>query len=213
MNYTEEQLDQLRSEVEKRETPARFRHTLGVEREAAALGELLEPDSVSELRAAAILHDLTKSFTDAEQIKLMRAMGLPHMKAEEEAPQILHGHTAAALIPREFPAFATPRIIHAVQVHTTGSENMSIFDKIIFLADYIEIGRHYPDCRAMREAFWNVPQDILCSSEHLDGVVRRVLENTIRFLKERQLPIDEETVRAYRDICRKSGIYPTETTP
>jgi nicotinate-nucleotide adenylyltransferase len=210
MTYSEEQLQRLREQVEKRQTPERFRHTCGVERAAADIGALYLPERLSSLRAAAILHDLTKGLTSEEQIALCRTLNLPPSPSEQDAPQVLHGRTAAALIPLEFPEFATEEILSGVRRHTTGEAEMTVFDEIIFLADYIEDGRTYPDCIRMREAFWNVPTEQLRQPEHLDAVVREVLRNTILYLKKHHTPIDADTLSAYQWLCQKGGVIPSD---
>ena len=206
MKFTEQDIAQLREEIKKRLNVERFSHTLGVEREAAALGELYLPQSLDELRVAALLHDVTKTGKGEEQVALCQTLGIVPTEDERKAPQVLHGKTAAALIPIQFPQFATPRVLSAVANHTTGNRGMSTFDMIIFLADYIEPTREHEICQKTRELFWNVTPDILYTEKHLKEIVLVVLENTIAHLKAKKMVIDERTLATYQWLLEDLGV-------
>lgn len=152
-SISDTRLDRLRTDVEGRLSSARFEHTLGVERAAAWAGERLCPDDVPMLRAAALLHDVTKEYSFGKQLKICDERGIILREDEKNSPQTLHAITAAAIIPSEYPEFDIPELVGAVRWHTTGRAGMTLSEKIIFLADYIEDGRKYDSCRALRESF------------------------------------------------------------
>ncbi len=191
----EEMLASLREAVRARQSEKRFRHTCGVEEEAAYLGHFYLPHQIKELRAAAILHDLTKCIPDEDQIPLCERMGIPLTEIDRMTPQTLHGKTAEKIIMTDFPAFASPEILQAVRVHTTGNAQMTTFDKIIFLSDYIEAGRPYPDCKRMREKFHAVCEN--ADIKDLDETLCEVFQLTLRFLEKNKLPISPGTLEAY----------------
>lgn len=147
----EKDLECLRTEVKKRVSEKRFRHILGVESAAAFIGEFLIPEKIAELRAAALLHDVTKELSAYEHIKLAAENGLILTDEEISAPQILHSLTAEFVIERDFSRFASDDILSAVRKHTLGGEDMSIFDEIIFISDFVEAGREYESCIKTRE--------------------------------------------------------------
>ncbi len=149
MSFSEHQLERLRAAVEARLGEKRFRHTLGVEQAAMLLGEYLCPERVPELRAAALLHDITKELTPAEQLEILAAENISDPDDLASAP-VHHSLTAPSVIKREFPEFATEDVLSAVRNHTTGASPMSVFDEIIFISDYIEDGRVYEGCRSVR---------------------------------------------------------------
>ncbi len=202
IHYSEEKLNALRSYVSERQSEKRFRHTCGVEEEAAYIGRYYLPEQVDLLRAAAILHDMTKCVPDEEQIALCESLGIVLTEMDRLTPQTLHGKSAEEMIKRELPEFAIPEILQAVRVHTTGDKKMSLFDKIIFLSDYIEAGRPYPNCKRMREKF-----HALCENkrtEDLDSVICEVLLLTIEFLEKNHLPIAPATIEAYRSLVESN---------
>ena len=135
--FDEKKIDDLRDKLAGEMSEFRFRHTLGGEKEAVRLGELYAPDKIPLLRAAALLHDITKENTFEKQLQLCYELGIMLKDSEKSSPKTLHAITGAAVIERDFPEFADPELVSAVRWHTTGKENMSIRDKIIYLADYI----------------------------------------------------------------------------
>ncbi len=196
--FSEEMLDALREHVKVYQNKKRFRHTCGVEAEAAYLGQCYLPEQVSELRAAALLHDLTKCVSDDEQVALCESYGIPLSDIDRRTPQTLHGKSAEETIKREFPLYATPAILQAVRLHTTGGAEMSTFDKIIFLSDYIEAGRPYKDCKIMREKVHAVCEraDIV----DLDRALCEVFRLTVLFFRKENTTIHPATYDAYRAL-------------
>ncbi len=152
---TEEMLTSLREKVKSCMSEKRYRHTLGVEREAAALSEIYAPDKVMEMRAAALLHDITKEYSFEKQLKICEKFDIMVEALEYRTPKTFHAKTAAALIPLDYSEYADPDIISAVRYHTTGRANMSMCECILYLADYIEDTRTFPDCVKLREYFYS----------------------------------------------------------
>ena len=137
----------LRQQVETRMSEKRFRHTLGVEKLSAWLGGLVMPDKVSELRCAALLHDIAKELSFEELTALLNASDMNITDEDRETPTVFHAFAAPVVIKRDFPEFATEDILSATFNHTTGAPDMSLFDEIIFISDFAEEGREYPACR------------------------------------------------------------------
>lgn len=140
------QLNLLRESVREYMSNYRYNHTLGVEEAVIFLGEIFLPNRLSELRAAALLHDIAKECSYEEQLELLQSMP-EHMTEENiHTKPALHSLAAIPLIFRKFSEFATEDVISAVSKHTLGSSSMSLFDKLIFIADYIELGRTHSAC-------------------------------------------------------------------
>ena len=153
MKYTNEQIDLLRSSVEERLSNKRFFHTLGVENMAVRIGEKCLPDSLDIIRAAALLHDISKEYSEAEHIFLINKYSVPVGKEDLREPALWHSFTAAAAVRESFPQFADEDVLSAVFNHTVGSPDMTVFDEIILLSDYIEEGRTYENCVNLRREF------------------------------------------------------------
>ena len=151
--FSEDALARLRKTVEGLMSPKRFSHTLGVEKKAEELCRIFAPEKTGKMRAAALLHDITKELSVKEQFELCDKYKLAVSEDCLAVPKLLHSITAAAVIEDRFADFADPELVHAVSVHTMGDENMNICDKILYLADYIEDTRTFSDCVELREFF------------------------------------------------------------
>ena len=146
---------QLRDKVSERMGAKRLLHTDGVVNAARYIGRMCLPDAVEELSVAAILHDVSKEVPYDEQIRLLAPEWESLTDEEKKSPEIFHSYTAPYVIKRDFPELATDKILSAVRAHTVGSSDMSVFDEIIFIADYVEDGRSYSSCKAVREFLYS----------------------------------------------------------
>ena len=199
MKFDETTLDRLRESVSGEMSEKRFRHTAAVEKMAARLGELYAPDKIDILRAAALLHDITKEYSSEKQLQICREFGIIISKQDILTPKTFHAKTAAALIPTRYPEFAEPEVISAVRWHTTGRADMSLLEKIVYLADYIDESRTFPDCVALRDLFWDAAPDSMSSEEreaHLDRVLIRSFDMTLAGLIEDGAPVSDDTFSA-----------------
>ena len=148
MMFSETTLKKLREDVASLMSHKRYLHTLGVESMAVYLGECCGIADISELRAAALLHDVSKEFSLDVQLEFFSLDRITLEIDEQKSPKIWHSYTAPHVVKRDFPDFATDNVLSAVYNHTLGAPDMSLFDEIIFLADFIEEGREYPSCIA-----------------------------------------------------------------
>lgn len=147
----EEMLKNLRNSVSSKLSEKRYIHTLGVEKMSVMLSELCLPEKKFELSAAALLHDITKEESVQFQQQIFSLENAKDEEADVFDNAVLHSFTAPYIIKRDYPLFATEEILSAVEKHTVGDEDMSIFDEIIFLADFIEEGRKYQDSVLIRK--------------------------------------------------------------
>ena len=198
-NFSEEMLASLRESVKNEMGEKRYFHTLEVEKMAIRLGEIYAKDEIPMLRAAALLHDVTKERTTEEHIAICEGAGLLVLKAERKSPKMFHAKTAALVIPNKYPDFATEELINAVRYHTTGRADMTIEEKIIYLADYIDMSRTYEDCVALRDFFFDFDFDNASDEEkisHLNDTLIMSYNLTIKGLLEDNKHIDKTTFEA-----------------
>ena len=208
IEITEPMLDGLRESVLSRLSAKRFRHTVAVEQMVVRLCELYCPDQTARLRAAALLHDLTKELTPAEQESLCASLGLPVSPQDRLAPKTFHARTAAALIPEEFPEFADHVIVSAVRWHTPGRREMTLTEKLLYLADYIDESRSFENCVLLRRYFWGAgPQEL--TPERREALLRDTLilsyDMTIRDLLAEHAPVAEETIEARNELLLEAA--------
>jgi predicted HD superfamily hydrolase involved in NAD metabolism len=127
----------------------RYRHSLGVLREAVRLAKIHGAD-VKKARVAALLHDCAKSYKDQDAMDAAARHGLVPDSCQAEEPKLLHAPLGVALARKEF-GVEDPDVLSAIGCHTTGKENMTLLEKVIYMADMVEEGRDFPGVREMRK--------------------------------------------------------------
>ena len=202
---TEIQLKKLRQDVASVLSEKRMKHVLAVEDMALRLGRLYFRDDVTIclLRASALLHDVTKELSDEEQLSLLEKYSVKPLPEELDSMPTIHALTAALVIPDRFPEFADERLISAVRYHTTGREGMSTFEKILFLADYIDDTRTYPSCVDLRNGFFSSKPEEMNEDErirHLDRAALKSIDNTLFYLRSKERIIHPLTLKAQADL-------------
>lgn len=205
--FTEKKLDALRISVGAEMSEKRYVHTLEVEKMAIRLGEVYAPDKIDVLRAAALLHDITKERSLEEQLSMCKRFNIEVAEGDVFSPKIFHAKTAAALISEKYPEFADDEVVSAVRWHTTGRADMSLSEKLIYLADYIDMSRKFEDCVKLRSLFWSADPASMTEKEritHLNDVIIFSYELTIKGLLDEEKQIDMNTIEARNFlICEK----------
>ena len=205
-HFDEEQLSHLRTRIEQSMSPYRFAHTKGVEDMAARLAALYVPEAKSMLRAAALLHDITKESDEDWQRELIAANGISLRPDETCSPKILHAITAALLIPSQYPDFADATLLCAVRWHTTGHSAMTVPEALLYLADYIEEGRRFDDCVRLRNMFFDAEpegMDMAAREQHLWSVMYAALSLTVSNLEAKGACVCLDTLAACEDLRKK----------
>ena len=142
------ELTWLRSEVMPYLKPNRIAHVAGCESEAVLLAMHYGEDADAAAEAA-ILHDITKKLKFNEHLNLCEKYDIVCGKSELENEKLLHAITGAALSKDLFGT--SEEITSAIRWHTTGKPDMTLLEKIIYMADYIEPTRDFPGVEKLRE--------------------------------------------------------------
>jgi len=138
----------------------RYNHSLGVSATARELAELYGADRRKAFLAG-LLHDCAKDLSGAELLRKARQSGVPVGVEEEIKPSLLHAPVGALVAGAQF-GIQDAEILQAIALHTLGSENMTLLDKIIFVADKIEPGRVFHDAEKWRQtARYNLDKALL----------------------------------------------------
>lgn len=166
----------------------RIPHVLGTEQEAIRLAERYGAD-VEKARRAALLHDCTKKLEMEGQLALCRRYGIELDELEQKALKLLHAKTGAAVARDVFGV--DDEIYSAIRWHTTGHANMTLLEKILYLADYIEPSRDFPGVDRLRSVCY----------EDLDRGLLTGLEMTIEEMREMGNPVHHATLEA-RDFLK-----------
>jgi len=173
--------------LEKELNPHRYLHTLGVADTARRLAGIHGADP-QKAYLAGLLHDCAKSYSDDELLLLCERNGLPISEAEKKAPYLLHSKYGAWLSKTVYQ-ISDEEVCSAVTWHTTGKPEMTLLEKIIFVADYVEPGRNQaPHLKILRKLAEN----------DLDMAIVLILQDTLTYLKYKGMPIDPMTEMTYR---------------
>lgn len=170
--------------------PKRFIHTLGVAMTAANLAEVHGCDS-TQAYTAGLLHDCAKYLTGKEQIMACQSAGIPLSKIELENTALIHGKLGAYIAKTKY-GVQDKEILSAITWHTTGKPKMTLLEKIIYLADYMEPGR------AMNCKPYSLTQIRGTCFENIDKALCMVLECSVKYLEKSGVPIDPQTMDTYK---------------
>jgi len=141
-------------------SPNRLSHIQGTEQEAVRLAVRWGADADSAAEAA-ILHDMTKKLSSEEQLILCDKYGIIADAVERDFPKLLHSKTGAALARDLFGV--NDQVYDAILCHTTGKYNMSLLEKVIYLADYIEPNRDFDGVDYLRAlAYADIDEAMVC---------------------------------------------------
>ena len=161
----------------------RIPHVLGTEETAVHLAEKYGADETAA-RQAALLHDCTKRLSMEEQLELCRHYGIELDELEKDALKLLHAKTGAAIAADVFGM--SEEVVSAIRWHTTGKADMTVLEKVIYLADFTEPNRDFPGVEELRKA---------CERD-LDEALQMGFEMTVEEMKEWGNPVHEKTLEA-----------------
>lgn len=193
LTYIEEEklypfgLTELREKVKGHQSDKRFEHTVGVMYTAASLAMRYGADMQKALLAG-LLHDCAKSYPSDVMLGYCEQYGISISDTERENPGLLHAKLGAYLAKTEY-GVDDKEISDAICYHTTGRPNMTLLDKIIYIADYMEPNRNQAsNLDVIRELAF----------EDLDKCLLQILEATLCYLQDGNKAIDLLTEEAYR---------------
>jgi predicted HD superfamily hydrolase involved in NAD metabolism len=176
--------------VKEQLTEHRYQHTLGVVETAIQLAEKYGAD-VKKAEMAAIFHDYAKFRPKEEMKEIIKEQGFPQDLLEFNS-ELWHAPVGAYLVEKE-AGITDPEIIDAIRFHTSGRINMTLLDKVVYLADYIEPGRHFPGVEEVREI----------AKQSLNKALIKAIQNTILFLMKKNQTIYPDTFHTYNDLVQK----------
>lgn len=186
--------DKMISRLKGKMSDRRFEHSLGVEYTAACMAMVHGAD-VESARIAGLLHDCAKGLPTKDKLEKARKHGLAVSKYEEKNPDMLHARLGAFYARYKYDV-TDEDILNAICYHTTGRPNMSLLEKIIFVADYIE-----PNRRMVKDM-----DDIRCEAfSDLDGCVVHILKNTLDYLEHTAAETDYMTQMTYNYYVNKNN--------
>ena len=187
-DFSRENIDLIKADLKEKLPKKRYEHTLGVAYTAAALAMCYGED-ILKAELAGILHDVAKAKKSSELKDHMKGYIDPYTDGDyvaliaDKAPQILHAIYAPYLAKKDY-RIEDKDILSAIRWHTTGKKNMTMLEKIVFVADYIEPNRKkLPDLDRIRTL----------SFHDISEAVKVIAKSTIEYLGSQGMYIDKFT--------------------
>ena len=187
-DFSRENIDLIKADLKEKLPKKRYEHTLGVAYTAAALAMCYGED-ILKAELAGILHDVAKAKKSFELKDDMKGYIDPYTDGAyvdliaNKAPQILHAVYAPYLAKKDYK-IEDKDILSAIRWHTTGKKDMTMLEKIVFVADYIEPNRKkLPDLDRIRTL----------SFHDISEAVKAIAKSTIEYLGSQGMYIDEFT--------------------
>jgi predicted HD superfamily hydrolase involved in NAD metabolism len=168
----------------------RLMHSEGTAKTAEKLAIIYNVDS-RKAYLAGLVHDCTRETDIAAQNNMLEALELEVDELTLTTKELLHALTAEYLMINEFNIY-DEEVISAVRFHTTGRENMTLLEKIIFLADVIEPSRDFPGIEYIRQI----------AKENIDEALLAAFESSIKFLLGKRQMIHPNTLLARNYILK-----------
>ena len=183
-------MEELERVVIRLLNPNRVAHVLGCRDTAVELAKRWGANETDAARAG-ILHDITKAIDGPLQLTLCEAYGKILSDFSRRYPKTLHALTGSLVAQRIFGE--NENVVSAIEHHTTGKADMTLLQKIIYVADYMEPNRDFPGVERLRElAFADI-----------DAALKLGLEMTIKVLKEQGREISPESQQALEYLKKK----------
>ena len=178
------EIQEIEEILQQKQNPHRYRHTIGVCYTSICLA-MRYGEELTRASYAGLLHDCAKHMSCEHHLTVS--------EVEEKNPFLLHGRVGAWLAEHKY-GITDPEILGAIEWHTTGRPDMTLLEKIVFTADYIEPGRDQaPNLVELRRlAFTDI-----------DQAVCAILKQTLDYLRDQGGEIDPATEVTYNYYLQK----------
>lgn len=185
-------LERIKKQLKSDLKEARYNHVLRVTDEAFKLNQLLNLGlDDRKVILAALLHDCAKNNEEKYFNEFKKKYNL---KREEVFEDFTLAHAILGVyVAMEIYGVYDPEILDAIRWHTTGKEDMTLLEKIIFIADFTEPGRDFKDSTLVRNE----------TLKDLDKGILLCLDVTIKYLIEKHVIINVETLKARNYLLRR----------
>lgn len=162
-----------------------------INRVVDTIGDLARRFHLDEERArlVGLAHDMDRDRHTGEMLRLITEWGIQVTAIERNNPKLLHGPVAAGRLRKEY-GIEDGSVINAVRHHTLGSPDFDRIGLALYVADFCEPGRKFPD--------GNIRTEILGRSTLEEMVVE-----IIALARRRYGPLEEPTRRLYARLGGK----------
>lgn len=170
----------------------RFTHSLGVAKKAVELANQYGEDE-EIAKKVAIVHDIAKEMTNKELVEYANKNNIEIDEIESINPSLLHGKVGADIVAKKYNF--TEDMQKAIKWHTTGRENMTMLEKIIYVADKTEENR--------KETKFNLEKSRELSKKDINETVLFLMDEFIEYNIKIGRVFHPETIKARNYLLLK----------
>mgnify|MGYP001857081662 CR=1 FL=1 len=185
---------QIKNDVKAILSEYRFTHSIGVAKKAVELAKLYNVDE-EIAKKVGIAHDIAKEMTDEELLEYAKANNIEIDEIENAKPSLLHGKIGADIVAKKYGF--TEDMVNAIKWHPTGRKNMSMLEKIIYVADKTEENR--------KETRFDIEKSRELATQNIDDALIFLMNKFITYNIENERIIHPETIKARNDLLLKEG--------
>lgn len=186
--------EEIENDVKSVLSEYRFTHSLGVVKKAVELAKIYGVQEETAKKVG-IAHDIAKEMTDEEMLEYVKNNNIEIDEIETVKPSLLHGKIGADIAAKKFGF--TQDMINAIKWHTTGRENMSMLEKIIYVADKTEENR--------KGTRFNLEKSRELSTQNIDETLIFLMNEFITYNVKNEWLIHPETIKARNDLLLNEG--------
>lgn len=189
-------LDFIKSQLKKRLSHKRYKHSVGVSDTAVCLAKIYD---ICEEKAkiAGILHDCGRYLSEKEARQYLKEFQIEIDEVTNLQIDLAHGVIGAKIAQKEFH-IKDKEILNSIKYHTTGRKNMTKLEKIIYLSDYIEPSRKFPGLDKIRSI----------ATYDLDKATLMALDNSIKYVISKGLLLHNNSILARNSLILEIAPQP-----
>ena len=186
-------LTEIKEKLKKELPEKRYIHSLGVADEAKRLAALYGADE-DKAYLAGLLHDCAKGIPTDKQIEECDRRGVKLDEWTRMCPPVVHSFLGEHIAREEY-GITDGEILMAIRLHTVGGRNMTLLDKIIYLADLTEKNRDFPGVEELRKA----------SDKGIDSAIKLSILRQIEFNMAKGAVLHPDILSLWNDIILNEG--------
>ena len=186
-----EDIEKLKEDLKIVLSDSRYNHSISVMNMCEALASKYNVN-VKKAKLVGLMHDMAKDMTKEEKIQYVKNNNIECSLIEEKIVEILHGKIAADICKKKYQF--EEEMCTAIKYHTTGKENMTLLEKILFIADKIDETRNYEGVEDLRELAF----------EDLDKAILKNIDDTLIINIQKNKLILEESIKTRNNLLLSS---------
>ena len=182
---------QIIKSLEDKLSPKRYYHSYATGEMARQLAQIYGVDEQKAFMAG-LLHDCAKSMSHEDLIQYAQNHDMQIDNIQLSQPGLLHGAVGASIAMLEF-GVSDDEILHAIESHVTGTKNMSLLDKILYVSDSAELNRNFDGVERIRELAFN---------GKLNNALLEAMEMKLIYVMKKRLMLHSTSIEAWNNIVK-----------